>query len=145
MTRYQITINGHTFDVQVLSDPRQAQVQVSVDGEPLTVDVQRAPVHEQETAAAAASPASAPTTPPPSTPVDPAPASNHVTSPLPGMIKSVKVEAGQEVAPGDPLLVIEAMKMDNIIRATRAGAVATVHAVEGRQVAHGELLLEYEA
>ncbi|MFN2167533.1 MAG: biotin/lipoyl-binding protein [Anaerolineae bacterium] len=145
MKRYQITINGHTFDVQVLSDPRQAQVQVSVDGEPLTVDVQRTPVHEQETAAATSSPASAPTAPPRNAPENQEPASNRVTSPLPGVIKSVKVEVGQEVAPGDRLLVIEAMKMDNVIRAVRAGAIATVYAVEGHQVAHGEPLLEYEA
>jgi 3-methylcrotonyl-CoA carboxylase alpha subunit len=48
------------------------------------------------------------------------------------------------VARGDPLLVIEAMKMDNVIRAVRSGAIAAVHAVEGHQVAHGEPLLEYE-
>jgi biotin carboxyl carrier protein len=64
---------------------------------------------------------------------------------LPGVVKAVKVQVGQEVAPGDPLLVIEAMKMDNVIRAVRSGAIAAVHAVEGHQVAHGEPLLEYEA
>jgi biotin carboxyl carrier protein len=39
--------------------------------------------------------------------------------------------------------VIEAMKMDNILRAGRDGIVETIHTAEGHQVAHGELLLEY--
>ena len=50
---------------------------------------------------------------------------------------------GQQVSPGDELLVIEAMKMDNIIRASRDGTVETIYANEGHQVAYGERLLEY--
>ena len=41
------------------------------------------------------------------------------------------------------MLVIEAMKMDNVIRAARKGIVETVHVAEGHHVAHGELMLEY--
>jgi len=63
-------------------------------------------------------------------------------APLPGVIKSIGVRSGQRVAPGDELLVIEAMKMDNVIRAQRAGVIGVIHVAEGRQVAHGELLLE---
>jgi biotin carboxyl carrier protein len=144
MKTYQITINGHTFDVQVLSDPRRAQVKVVVDGEPLTVDVETA--RDEELAAAHATSPAAAQAPAPATAAEfQGPPSNTVTSPLPGVVKAVKVQAGQEVAPGDPLLVIEAMKMDNVIRAVRSGAIAAVHAVEGHQVAHGEPLLEYEA
>jgi propionyl-CoA carboxylase alpha chain len=58
------------------------------------------------------------------------------------VIKSIAVRPGQQVAAGDELLVIEAMKMDNIIRATREGTVGTLYVVEGRQVAHGEPLLD---
>jgi len=43
----------------------------------------------------------------------------------------------------DELLVIEAMKMDNIIRAQRAGTIETIHVTEGRQVAYGDPLLEF--
>ena len=65
-----------------------------------------------------------------------------VAAPLPGVIKSIAVRPGQQVAPNDELVVIEAMKMDNVIRATRAGAIGTIHVAEGRQVAYGEALLE---
>ncbi|MBE9508922.1 MAG: acetyl-CoA carboxylase biotin carboxyl carrier protein subunit, partial [Chloroflexi bacterium] len=65
-----------------------------------------------------------------------------VAAPLPGVIKSIGVRPGQRVAADDELLVIEAMKMDNVIRATRAGTIGTIHVAEGRQVAYGEILLE---
>ena len=58
------------------------------------------------------------------------------------MIKSIAVRPGQRVAVDDELLVIEAMKMDNVIRAPRGGTVGTIHVTEGRQVAYGETLLE---
>jgi biotin carboxyl carrier protein len=73
------------------------------------------------------------------------PAANTVTAPLPGTIKSIAVQPGQEVAAGDELLVIEAMKMDNVIRASKTGVIDTVYVGAGRQVAHGELMLEYRA
>jgi biotin carboxyl carrier protein len=135
MKQYQITVNGHTFDIRLLSDPRQAQVEVEVNGERFTVAVETS----QESIAAPAPSAAIPTRPP-----EAAVASRFgVTAPLPGAIKSVAVQPGQQVATGDALLVIEAMKMDNVIRASREGIVEAVHVVEGRQVAHGEPLLEY--
>ena len=66
-----------------------------------------------------------------------------VTAPLPGVIKSIAVRPGQQVALNDELLIIEAMKMDNIIRATRVGTIGTIHVAEGRQVAYGEPMLDY--
>ena len=65
-----------------------------------------------------------------------------VAAPLPGVIKSIGVRSGQQVAPNDKLLVIEAMKMDNVIRAPRGGTIGTIHVAEGRQVTYGEPLLE---
>jgi propionyl-CoA carboxylase alpha chain len=62
---------------------------------------------------------------------------------LPGAIKSIAVQPGQQVSAGDELLVIEAMKMDNVIRATRDAIIETIYTAEGQQVAHGELMLEY--
>jgi biotin carboxyl carrier protein len=48
------------------------------------------------------------------------------------------------VSANDEVLVIEAMKMDNVIRAPRAGVVATIHVAEGRQVAYGAPLLDLD-
>jgi biotin carboxyl carrier protein len=58
------------------------------------------------------------------------------------VIKSIAVRPGQCVSANDELLVIEAMKMDNVIRAPHGGSVGTIHVTEGRQVAYGETLLE---
>ncbi|MEW5985330.1 MAG: biotin/lipoyl-containing protein [Chloroflexota bacterium] len=66
----------------------------------------------------------------------------RVKAPIPGQITRVLVSVGQAVAAGEPLLVLEAMKMENEIRASRAGVVAAVHVSAGRGVARNELLTE---
>jgi biotin carboxyl carrier protein len=142
MKTYRITLENQTFEVKVLGDPRRAQVQVEVNGIPFTVGVEAARPAAQGRPTTT-SPAASPTTATPSVaPTSPI-AGNGVAAPLPGVIKSIAVQPGQQVSAGDELLVIEAMKMDNVIRAARAGTVAVVHVTEGRQVAHGEPLLEF--
>lgn len=140
MKRYRITFENQTFDIQVLDDPRQEQVRVEVDGETFVVGVESVPVMTEQIAREAV-PDAAPQ--PGHRPVAAASGGQTVTSPLPGVIKSIQVRPGQQVAPNDELLVIEAMKMDNIIRATRAGTIGTIHVAEGRQVAYGEILLDF--
>ena len=139
MKRYQITVSGRTFDVRLLSDPRQEQVQVAVNGQAFTVKVKAAPVEEVKAGAAPSDIAA-----PPSVAEAAAPTGTMVTAPLPGVIKMIAVQPDQQVSAGDKLVVIEAMKMDNVIRASRAGVIGTIHVAEGRQVAHGEPLLEYQ-
>ena len=143
MKRYRITMNGRTFDVQLLSDPLQDQVEVDVNGETFTVEVNALPPETEEAEAGSARAVAAPAAMPAVSVSSSAPPKNTLTAPLPGVIKSISVRTGQQISPGDELLVIEAMKMDNVIRATREGIVETVHVTEGRQVAHGELMLEY--
>lgn len=151
MKGYQITIGGRTFEVRLLSDPHQDRVEVEVDGQPLVVDVQdlgsdeAGPEPAAPTSPAAASDVSAARgsgATPVSTPRA-APSVSTVAAPLPGVVKSVAVGPGQRVAPGDPLLVIEAMKMDNVIRASREGVVDAVHVAEGHRVAHGQPMIAY--
>ncbi len=142
MKAYRITLDNRTFHVKVLDDPRQDEVRVEVDGEVFTVGVE--PVVE-EVAPVVTEAVPAPT---PSAPAAPAPApeaasEKTVTAPLPGIIKSIVVRPGQQVKFNDELLVIEAMKMDNVIRAPRDGTIGTILVTEGRQVAYGEPLLEF--
>ncbi len=132
MKQYQITLEGRTFDVKVLDDPRQEKVRVQVDGETFTVGVESALQDVQETAP------TTPTVAPGPTPQQ----SGQVVAPLPGVIKAVTAQLGQQVAVGQEIIVIEAMKMDNIIRAPRAGTVNTIYVSEGRQVAYGDPLLD---
>jgi biotin carboxyl carrier protein len=65
----------------------------------------------------------------------------RVLAPMPGRLVRVLVEAGQEVAAGEGLVVMEAMKMENELRAPRAGRVAEVHARDRQAVETGALLL----
>jgi biotin carboxyl carrier protein len=68
-----------------------------------------------------------------------------VPAPLPGTVTEIMVSPGSQVQVGDSLLVIEAMKMKNTIRAARAGTIKEIHVVVGQSVQHKQLLLEFEA
>jgi biotin carboxyl carrier protein len=63
-------------------------------------------------------------------------------APMPGMIVKVHVVVGQDVAEGDGLVVIEAMKMENELRARFSGIVKRVHVEQGKAVEKGTLLVE---
>ena len=62
---------------------------------------------------------------------------------MPGMVVTVAVKPGQKVRPGDPLVSIEAMKMETQIRAEREGLVKAVHVKPGDTVSAHDLLIEY--
>ena len=63
---------------------------------------------------------------------------------MPGLLVTVAVEAGQEVKSGDTLAVIEAMKMENVLRAEKDLVVAVVNAVAGATLAVDEVIMEFE-
>ena len=65
-------------------------------------------------------------------------------SPMPGLLSSVAVSQGQEVKAGEPLAVVEAMKMENILRAERDGRVARIRANPGDSLAVDQVILEFE-
>jgi biotin carboxyl carrier protein len=138
MKRYIIILEDQAFDVTVLGDPREERVRVEVDGEVFDVGVEAAPVVADASVGEVVS-----TGVPSATPKLSGATGNTVVAPLPGVIKSIAVRPGQEVAPDDELFVIEAMKMDNVIRATRVGTIGAIHVSEGRQVAYGEPMLDY--
>ena len=69
--------------------------------------------------------------------------SKMVLSPMPGLVVSLEAEVGQDVRAGQTVAVIEAMKMQNIIRAERDGRVTAVHARAGDSVAADEVLVEF--
>lgn len=66
-----------------------------------------------------------------------------VRAPIPGVITAVSTQAGAEVTAGQQLCVLEAMKMNNSIRASRPGHIAVVHVTVGQHVKHHDILLEY--
>lgn len=69
---------------------------------------------------------------------------NDIKAPMPGLVLSIEVKEGQEVGPGDPLLVLEAMKMENVIKSSGEGIVKAVLAEVGKPVDKGAILIEME-
>ncbi|MDE0921571.1 pyruvate carboxylase [Aurantimonas coralicida] len=70
---------------------------------------------------------------------------NHVGAPMPGVVSTLAVAAGQTVRSGDVLLSIEAMKMETAIHAERDGTIEAVHVTAGAQIDAKDLLVVYAA
>jgi len=67
----------------------------------------------------------------------------EVIAPMPGDITQILVKAGQSVQPGDPLCVLDAMKMKNTIHAPQAGIIEEISIREGQAVDHGVVLFRF--
>ena len=64
---------------------------------------------------------------------------------MPGAVITVHVAAGDAVAAGDPIVTLEAMKMEHVVVASAPGRVADLHVTAGAQVTRGQLLATIEA
>jgi propionyl-CoA carboxylase alpha chain len=69
--------------------------------------------------------------------------SRRVLSPMPGLLSAVVVEEGQEVKAGEALAIVEAMKMENVLRAERDGTIAKLRAKAGDLLAVDQVILEF--
>lgn len=67
-----------------------------------------------------------------------------IKAPMPGLIIQIAVQAGSEVKKGDTLLILEAMKMENVIKSPRDGKIKTVKAEVRSAVEKNQLLIEFE-
>jgi len=70
--------------------------------------------------------------------------SKFVLSPMPGLLVSLSVEEGVKVLAGEEVAVIEAMKMENVLRASADGVVKTVHAASGDSLSVDQAIIEFE-
>jgi biotin carboxyl carrier protein len=143
--RYRVTIDGRIYDVEI-DDPHARPVTARLSGVAFSVDVEPARADDENRAeqtplptdvAHVPSPLTAPGT---ATSVD---SPQAMTAPIPGVVASVAVSAGQPVERGDELLTLEAMKMLNVIRSPWEGTVATVHVAQGGRVVQGEPLVTF--
>jgi biotin carboxyl carrier protein len=71
--------------------------------------------------------------------------SDQLTAGMPGKISKIFIRPGQRVASGNPILIMEAMKMENEMRATHDCVIKEVHVVEGASVDTGAVLVSFEA
>lgn len=125
--KYKVTLNNRVYEVEV------------EQGEAMLVN-------EYELAAPAAAAPAAPAAPvaaaPAAAPAAGALAAGEViTSPMPGNILKINVTQGQKVNEGDVLIVLEAMKMENEISATKSGTVAQINVTKGAVVETGTPLV----
>lgn len=68
---------------------------------------------------------------------------NSIKAPMPGLIIDLKINAGDVVKEGDPLLILEAMKMENIIKSPGDGMIKKVNVKKGENVEKGQVLVEF--
>jgi biotin carboxyl carrier protein len=68
---------------------------------------------------------------------------NSIKAPMPGMVLDVMVEVGQHVTKDQPLLILEAMKMENVIKAPRDGEIASIGVKKGVAIEKNTLLVAF--
>jgi pyruvate carboxylase subunit B len=142
-TEFNITLHGETYHIRVKGAGHKADEQrpfyVSVDGVPEevlieslteTVPTEAAVVDTKRVAKGSRRPR--------------ATREGHVTSSMPGRVVELMVKVGDKLKAGDPVLVIEAMKMENEVPAPVAGTVKAVHVAKGDSVNPDEALVEIE-
>lgn len=143
----KITVDGKSYQVTI-QELGDGNLEVEVDGDKHFVSV--AEVSKAVTTgglpplseALAQRKSAAPTSP---TAKEPAVRQKGaLTAPMPGDIVEVMVKAGDRVAVGDPLCVLEAMKMKNVLRSSQDGVVASVEVALGQSVEYGAVLVRFE-
>lgn len=67
----------------------------------------------------------------------------ELKAPMPGLISAIVVKEGQKVQKGDPLLILEAMKMENILKSFRDGEVKSIKVIEKQSVEKNDLLITF--
>lgn len=126
------------------------KLRVTVDGKPYDVTVE---IPDEPAVRPVAAPAAALTSASVAPVVSPAPAAasgskgagpGDVVSPLSGRVTAISVQAGQEVKEGEPLVTLEAMKMNTLVFAPKAGKVAEIKTTVGAAVEEGQPLVRLE-
>lgn len=147
--RMNVRIGDKTYQVRV-GDPHARPVRVDVDGEVFEVWPEDRHPSADVLPAGAAQPSISPAMPPiasagSSSPCPPEELEARVLAPIPGVIVELLVSPGDEVAYGQELCVLEAMKMKNSIRSGRAGVIERVLVAVGDQVSQNQPLIVFSA
>ena len=144
--KIRVKIQDKTFTVKI-GDIHARPIQAEVDGEIFEVWPQEAfiPPNASRTAPPApqvthtASPSESTTAQ-----IQPTKSSKHIAAPIPGVIVEIAVKVGEQVAHGQELCTLEAMKMKNSIRANREGKIKKVLIKVGDHVHQSQVLMEFD-
>lgn len=137
MNKFNITIDGNDFEVTVnVTDHNTANVEVNGIAYEVRYNSKNtvtSPVSRKVTPAAPPVHVSAPQS---------VSTGESIKSPLPGTIMTINVKVGAQVKRGDTLIVMEAMKMENNIMASKDGQVKAIHVTAGQTVAQDDALID---
>lgn len=125
--KYKVTLNNRVYEVEVEQGEAMLVNEYELEAPAAAAPIAAAPAPVAAPAAAPAAGALA--------------AGEVVTSPMPGNILKINVAQGQHVNEGDVLIVLEAMKMENEISATKSGTVAQINVTKGAVVETGTPLV----
>jgi propionyl-CoA carboxylase alpha chain len=144
-----ISVDGEALDLALAYTPGDRLISAEVDGDPLDVRVTRkaAVIHLTTRGAchvAKVLPARIAPLAAHMIEKSPPDLSRYLICPMPGLLVALHVEAGAKVEPGQPLAVVEAMKMENILRAQKGGVVKSINAKAGDSLAVDAIILEME-
>lgn len=143
MKEYKLKINGNDYAVSI-NEVDDNVAEVEVNGTPFKVEFEK-PITKKPVATVVSKPAPKAAGAAPAVAVaKPAAASGAgetVTSPLPGVILEVSVKVGDAVKKGQKVMVLEAMKMENVIEATADGTVTAIKVDKGDSVLEGAPLV----
>lgn len=145
--KLRVRIGDNTYVVEI-GDLYKKPILTTVDGETFEIWLEEAETKPTSTSTVAGiKKKSAPTTPPqterPAQGFSNTKKSNAVIAPIPGVILSISVKVGEQVEVGQELCILEAMKMNNLIRAGRSGKISAIHISNGDNVQHNQVLMEY--
>lgn len=145
MKEYKYTINGNIYKVTI-GDIEDNVAHVEVNGTSYLVEMEKVvkpamkPIVKARPTTAAAPAASSPV----SRPAAPQGGAAGIKSPLPGVILNVLVNTGDSVKKGDTVMILEAMKMENSIKADRDGKITAINVKQGDSVLEGTVLITIE-
>jgi propionyl-CoA carboxylase alpha chain len=145
-----ITVNGDSFEVATDWRPGQPLLHLRIEDQTATVQIERRPGRVFALTHGGVIRRAQVLSPQAAELLEKMPekqvadTSRLVLSPMPGLLTSVAVEEGQEVKAGEPLVVVEAMKMENVLRAERDGRIAKLRAKPGDSLAVDQVILELE-
>ena len=146
LTSYRIQVGEHWYTVEV-GDLSYSPVEVTVEGQTINVDVDGLPPRpDPESRSQRRRPAEI-VQPPPRRPGGapaPDPSDGNLRSPMAGRVIAIMVRPGDHVSVGDEVCVVEAMKMEQSIRAVRSGVVKTIHVQPMDSVGANDILIELE-
>ncbi len=141
MKEYKYKINGNLYKVTV-GDIEDNHVRVEVNGTPYTVELEKTTTPKIKPVIRTA--ATTPAAPPAAAVSRPNVGGKGIKSPLPGVILEIKVKEGDTVKRGQTLLILEAMKMENDIKADRDGKVTSIKVSKGESILEGTDLIIIE-